>query len=130
MSYFKTIPFDLEESALIDGASRWQILTRIILPLSVPGLISAFIFCFTLCWNEFIYALTFISSTQNKTVPVAIVNEFVDGDIYRWGSLMAGAPVRSPPPVLLHVPLLRHHPPPPPRTTPQQPNPPSPSTPP
>ena len=95
MGYFKTIPFELEECALIDGASRWQILTKIVLPLAIPGLISAFIFCFTLCWNEFIYALTFISSTQNKTVPVAIVNEFVDGDIYRWGSLMAGALVGS-----------------------------------
>jgi multiple sugar transport system permease protein len=72
MGYFKTIPFELEECALIDGASRWQILTRIVLPLAVPGLISAFIFCFTLCWNEFIYALTFISSTQYKPVPVAI----------------------------------------------------------
>src|SRR5262245_55632627 len=71
MGYFKTIPFELEECALIDGASRFQILTKIILPLAVPGLISAFIFCFTLCWNEFIYALTFISSTQHKTVPVA-----------------------------------------------------------
>ncbi len=61
MGYFKTIPFELEECALIDGASRWQILTKIVLPLAIPGLISAFIFCFTLCWNEFIYALTFIS---------------------------------------------------------------------
>ncbi|HKD77097.1 MAG TPA: carbohydrate ABC transporter permease, partial [Ktedonobacterales bacterium] len=60
MGYFKTIPFELEECALIDGASRWQILIKIVLPLSVPGLISAFIFCFTLCWNEFIYALTFL----------------------------------------------------------------------
>ncbi len=91
MGYFKTIPFELEECALIDGASRWQILIKIVLPLAIPGLISAFIFCFTLCWNEFIYALTFLQSTQNKTVPVAIVNEFVDGDIYRWGSLMAYA---------------------------------------
>ena len=90
MGYFKTIPFELEECALIDGASRWQILTKIVLPLAIPGLISAFIFCFTLCWNEFIYALTFLSSTQNKTVPVAIVNEFVDGDIYRGGPLMGG----------------------------------------
>jgi len=54
MGYFKTIPFELEECALIDGASRWQILTKIVLPLAIPGLISAFIFCFTLCWNEFI----------------------------------------------------------------------------
>ncbi|MGH2548727.1 MAG: carbohydrate ABC transporter permease, partial [Thermomicrobiales bacterium] len=90
MGYFKTIPFELEECALIDGASRLQILTRIILPLAIPGLISAFIFSFTLCWNEFIYALTLISSVQNRTVPVAIVSELVDGDVYRWGSLMAG----------------------------------------
>jgi len=109
MGYFKAIPFELEESALIDGASRWQILTRIIVPLSVPGLISAFIFCFTLCWNEFIYALTFISSTQNKTVPVAIVNEFVDGDIYRWGSLMAGALCGSLPLVILYAFFVEHY---------------------
>jgi multiple sugar transport system permease protein len=109
MGYFKTIPFELEECALIDGASRWQILMRIVLPLSVPGLISAFIFCFTLCWNEFIYALTFISSTQNKTVPVAIVNEFVDGDIYRWGSLMAGALVGSLPLVILYAFFVEHY---------------------
>src|ERR1700694_1246940 len=109
MGYFKTIPFELEECALIDGASRWQILTRIVLPLSVPGLISAFIFCFTLCWNEFIYALTFLSSTQNKTVPVAIVNEFVDGDVYRWGSLMAGAFAGSLPLVILYVFFVEHY---------------------
>jgi len=109
MGYFKTIPFELEECALIDGASRWQILTKIVLPLAIPGLISAFIFCFTLCWNEFIYALTFISSTQNKTVPVAIVNEFVDGDIYRWGSLMAGALVGSLPLVILYAFFVEHY---------------------
>jgi multiple sugar transport system permease protein len=102
MGYFKTIPYELEECALIDGASRWQILTKIVLPLAVPGLISAGIFSLTLCWNEFIYALTFISSVQNKTAPVAIVNEFVDGDIYRWGSLMAGALVGSLPLVILY----------------------------
>ncbi len=109
MGYFKTIPYELEECALIDGASRWQILTRIVVPLAVPGLISAFIFCFTLCWNEFIYALTFLSSTQNKTVPVAIVNEFVDGDIYRWGSLMAGALVGSLPLVILYAFFVEHY---------------------
>ena len=109
MGYFKTIPFELEECALIDCATRWQILTKIVLPLAVPGLISAFIFCFTLCWNEFIYALTFISSTQNKTVPVAIVNEFVDGDIYRWGSLMAGALVGSLPLVILYAFFVEHY---------------------
>jgi len=109
MGYFKSIPFELEECALIDGASRWQILTKIVLPLAIPGLISAFIFCFTLCWNEFIYALTFISTTTNKTVPVAIVNEFVDGDIYRWGSLMAGALVGSLPLVILYAFFVEHY---------------------
>jgi multiple sugar transport system permease protein len=109
MGYFKTIPFELEECALIDGASRWQILTRIVVPLAIPGLISAFIFSFTQCWNEFIYALTFLQSTPNKTVPVAIVNEFVDGDIYKWGSLMAGALVGSLPLVILYAFFVEHY---------------------
>jgi len=109
MGYFKTIPYELEECALIDGASRWQILTKIIVPLAIPGLISAFIFSFTLCWNEFIYALTFLQSTPNKTVPVAIVNEFVDGDIYKWGSLMAGALVGSLPLVILYAFFVEHY---------------------
>ncbi|WP_298956834.1 carbohydrate ABC transporter permease [uncultured Methylobacterium sp.] len=109
MGYFKTIPYELEECALIDGATRWQILLKIILPLAVPGLISAGIFSFTLCWNEFIYALTFLSSTQNKTVPVAVVSEFVDGDIYRWGSLMAGALVGSLPLVILYSFFVEHY---------------------
>jgi multiple sugar transport system permease protein len=91
MGYFRTIPFELEECALIDGASRWQILTKIVLPLAVPGLISAGIFAFTLSWNEFIYALTFVSSSEIKTVPVGVVTELVEGDVYHWGPLMAGA---------------------------------------
>src|SRR5213595_244956 len=90
MGYFKSIPIELEECALIDGASRLQILIRIILPLAVPGLISAGIFAFTLSWNEFIYALTFISSSEVKTVPVGVVTELVEGDVYHWGALMAG----------------------------------------
>ena len=109
MGYFKTIPYELEECALIDGATRWQILTRIILPLAVPGLISAAIFCMTLCWNEFIYALTFINTTSQKTVPVAIVTAFTDGDHYRWGSLMAGALVGSLPLVVLYAFFVEHY---------------------
>jgi multiple sugar transport system permease protein len=91
MGYFRTIPFELEECALIDGANRWQILVKIVLPLAVPGLISAGIFAFTLSWNEFIYALTFVSSSEYKTLPVGVVTELVEGDVYHWGSLMAGA---------------------------------------
>jgi multiple sugar transport system permease protein len=102
MGYFRSIPYELEECALIDGASRWQILTRIVLPLAVPGLISAGIFAFTLSWNEFIYALTFISSSEVKTVPVGVVTELVEGDVYHWGSLMAGALLGSLPVALLY----------------------------
>jgi multiple sugar transport system permease protein len=109
MGYFKTIPFELEECALMDGATRWQILIKIILPLSVPGLISAFIFCFTLCWNEFIYALVFISDASNKTVPVAIVTNFTDGDVFRWGSIMAGALIGSLPLVVLYAFFVEHY---------------------
>ncbi|PKQ07704.1 MAG: sugar ABC transporter permease [Alphaproteobacteria bacterium HGW-Alphaproteobacteria-10] len=109
MGYFKTIPFELEECALIDGATRWQILVKIILPLSIPGLISAFIFCFTLCWNEFIYALVFISDASNKTVPVAIVTNFTDGDVFRWGSIMAGALIGSLPLVILYAFFVEHY---------------------
>jgi len=102
MGYFKSIPFELEECALIDGASRFQILVRIVLPLAVPGLISAGIFAFTLSWNEFIYALTFISSSEVKTVPVGVVTELVEGDVYHWGSLMAGALFGSLPVAVLY----------------------------
>ena len=102
MGYFRSIPFELEECALIDGANRWQILTKIILPLAVPGLISAGIFAFTLSWNEFIYALAFISSSENKTVPVGVLTELVRGDVYEWGALMAGALLGSLPVVLLY----------------------------
>ena len=91
MGYFRSIPFELEECALIDGANRWEILTKIVLPLSVPGLISAGIFAFTLSWNEFIYALTFVSSSELKTLPIGVITELVEGDVYHWGSLMAGA---------------------------------------
>ena len=91
MGYFRSIPFELEECALIDGASRWEILVKIILPLAVPGLISAGIFAFTLSWNEFIYALTFVSSSEVKTLSVGVVTELVEGDVYHWGPLMAGA---------------------------------------
>ncbi|MBM3557054.1 MAG: carbohydrate ABC transporter permease [Alphaproteobacteria bacterium] len=102
MGYFKSIPYELEECALIDGATRLQILWKIVLPLAVPGLISAGIFAFTLSWNEFIYALAFISSSENKTVPVGVLTELVEGDVYHWGALMAGALFGSLPVALLY----------------------------
>lgn len=102
MGYFRSIPYELEECALIDGATRLQILRKIILPLAVPGLISAGIFAFTLSWNEFIYALTFVSSSEVKTVPVGVVTELVEGDVYHWGALMAGALLGSLPVAIIY----------------------------
>ena len=109
MGYFRSIPFELEECALIDGATRWQILVKIVLPLAVPGLISAGIFAFTLSWNEFIYALTFISSSENKTVPVGVVTELVEGDVYHWGALMAGALLGSLPVAFVYSFFVEHY---------------------
>ncbi len=109
MGYFRSIPFELEECALIDGATRFEILWKIILPLSVPGLISAGIFAFTLSWNEFIYALTFISSSEVKTVPVGVITELVEGDVYHWGSLMAGALLGSIPVAVLYSFFVDHY---------------------
>jgi len=109
MGYFRSIPYELEECALIDGASRLQILVKIILPLAVPGIISAGIFAFTLSWNEFIYALTFISSSENKTIPIGVITELVEGDVYHWGSLMAGALIGSLPVAILYSFFVEHY---------------------
>jgi multiple sugar transport system permease protein len=102
IGYFKSIPYELEECALVDGATRLQILRKITLPLAVPGLISAGIFSFTLSWNEFIYSLAFIQSSEKKTVPVAILTELVTGDVYQWGALMAGSLLGSLPVALFY----------------------------
>jgi ABC-type glycerol-3-phosphate transport system permease component len=100
--YFQSIPRELEESALIDGASRMQAMLRIVVPLALPGILSAFIFAFTLSWNEYIYALVFLTSTANRTIPVGVVNELIRGDVYFWGTLMAGALLGSVPVALVY----------------------------
>src|SRR5499426_713371 len=102
MGYFKTIPKELEECARIDGATRFGAMLRIIFPIAVPGILSAGIFAFTLSWNEFIYALVFLSSPERKTVPVGVVSELIRGDIYFWGQLMAGALLGSIPVALVY----------------------------
>ena len=91
MGYFKTIPRELEDCARVDGATRVQAFVKIILPLATPGILSAGIFAFTLSWNEFLYALVFLSSPENKTVPVGVVTALVTADVYLWGPLMTGA---------------------------------------
>ena len=102
MGYFESIPVELEESAMIDGATRFGAMVRIIFPIAVPGILSAGIFAFTLSWNEFIYALVFLSSPEKKTVPVGVVSELIRGDIYFWGQLMAGALLGSIPVAIVY----------------------------
>ena len=97
MGYFKSIPKELEECARIDGATRWKAMLYIIFPMAVPGIMSAGIFAFTLSWNEFIYALVFLSSPEQKTVPVGVTSELIRGDVFYWGELMAGALLGSHP---------------------------------
>ena len=109
MGYFKSIPKEMEECAMIDGASRIKVFRRIILPLCLPGVLSAGIFCFTLSWNEYIYALAFISNTAKKTVPIGLVTELVRGDVYHWGPLMAGALCASLPIALVYSFFVEHY---------------------
>ena len=109
MGYFKSIPKEMEECAMIDGTSRINIFRKIILPLCLPGILSAGIFCFTLSWNEFLYALAFISTTSSKTVPIGLVTELVRGDVYHWGPLMAGALCASVPVALVYAFFVEHY---------------------
>jgi multiple sugar transport system permease protein len=109
MGYFKTIPKELEECARIDGATRWQAMVYIILPIALPGILSAGIFAFTLSWNEFIYALVFLSSPEQKTVPVGVTSELIRGDVFYWGSLMAGALLGSIPVAFVYSFFVEHY---------------------
>lgn len=102
MGYFRTIPADLEECAMVDGATRWLALRKIVLPLAIPGVITAGIFSFTLSWNEFIYALVLVSAEAKRTIPVGVLTRLVAGDLYFWGPLMAAALVGSVPVALLY----------------------------
>jgi multiple sugar transport system permease protein len=107
--YFRTIPKELEEAAMIDGATRVQAMIRIILPLALPGVLSAGMFAFTLSVNEFLYALVFIYDNANKTVPVGVVSELIKGDVFYWGELMSGALLGSVPVALIYSFFVEHY---------------------
>ena len=109
MGYFRTVPKEVEECAMVDGATRVQALVRIVLPMAIPGIICAILFGFTLSWNEFIYALTFTSSSDEITASVGVTQELIRGDIYFWGGLMAGAMLASIPIVILYVFFLDYY---------------------
>jgi multiple sugar transport system permease protein len=109
LGYFRTVPREIEECALVDGATRIQALIRIVLPVALPGIICTILFSFTQSWNEFIYALTFLSSTAVKTTTVGITGELIRGDIFYWGELMAGAIIGSVPIVIVYVFFLDYY---------------------
>ena len=109
MGYFRTVPRELEEAARIDGAGRFQALLRIVLPLSVPGLLSAGIFAFTLSQNEFLYALIFLTKSDIRTVPVAAIAELIRGDVFFWGQLMAAALLGSVPVAIIYSFFVEHY---------------------
>ena len=107
--YFRSIPKELEEAARIDGASHFQAMWRIVLPLCTPGFISAGIFAFTLAQNEFLYALIFLTKTDVRTVPVGAIAELIRGDVFYWGQLMAAALLGSVPVAIIYSFFVEHY---------------------
>jgi multiple sugar transport system permease protein len=102
MGFFKTIPQELEDAALVDGCSRLKSLTRVVFPISLPGILTVVVFSFSLCVNEFIYAFTFISSSAHRTVSAGVPNDLIRGDVYFWPELMAATLIPSIPIALLY----------------------------
>jgi multiple sugar transport system permease protein len=102
MGFFKTIPPELEDAALVDGASRLGALGRVVFPLSIPGILTVVIFSFSLVFNEFIYALTFISTSERRTVSSGVPIELIRGDVFYWGALMAATLIPAIPLALLY----------------------------
>ncbi len=102
IGYFKSIPKELEESAMVDGADRIQAMLRVVIPLALPGILSAGMFAFTLSWNEYLYALIFMNDSISKTIPVGVTSELIHGDDFFWGQLMAGALLGSIPVAMLY----------------------------
>jgi multiple sugar transport system permease protein len=102
MGFFKTIPPELEDAAMVDGASRLKALTRVVFPISLPGILTVVIFSFSLCVNEFIYAVTFISTSDARTLSTGVPLELIRGDVYFWQSLMAATLIPAIPLALLY----------------------------
>jgi multiple sugar transport system permease protein len=103
MGFFKAIPREIEEQAMVDGLSRLGVLLRVVLPLSLPGLLTVVVFSFTLSMHEFLYALTFLSDSAVKTVSIGVPTELVRGDVFQWGPLMAGALIASVPVAVVYT---------------------------
>ena len=107
MGYFESIPEELEEAAMIDGATRFGAFYRVVLPLSMPGVLAAGLYAFTQAWNEFLYALVFITDGKLRTLPVGLAS-FITGDVYGWGSLMSGAVLTTLPVIAAYIYLQKY----------------------
>ena len=107
MGYFESIPEELEEAAMIDGATRFGAFYRVVLPLSAPGVLAAGLYAFTQAWNEFLYALVFITDGKLRTLPVGLAS-FITGDVYGWGYLMAGAVLTTLPVIAAYIYLQKY----------------------
>jgi multiple sugar transport system permease protein len=109
IGYFASIPKELDEAALIDGAGHFQMLFRIFMPVAMPGIIAATIFCFTVSWAGFLYPLAFIYSNEEMVLTVGTVSSLIRGDVFHWGGLMAGALVAAAPPVIIYAFLMDYY---------------------
>jgi len=109
IGYFASIPKELDEAALIDGAGYLQVLTRIFIPVALPGIIAATIFCFTVSWANFLYPLAFTISVDQLVLPVGIVTTLVRGDVYNWGQIMTGALLGAAPPLIIYAFLMDYY---------------------
>jgi len=109
IGYFASIPKELDEAALIDGATWMQTLTRIFIPVALPGIIAATIFCFTVSWAQFLYPLAFTTSTTELVLPVGIVTTLIKGDVFNWGQIMAGALLGAAPPLIIYAFLMDYY---------------------
>jgi multiple sugar transport system permease protein len=107
MGYFESIPEELEEAAMIDGATRFGAFRRVVLPLSAPGVLAAGLYAFTQAWNEFLYALVFITDGRLRTLPVGLAS-FITGDVYGWGYLMSGAVLTTLPVIAAYIYLQKY----------------------
>lgn len=109
IGYFASIPKELDEAALIDGANYIQMLTRIFIPVALPGIIAATIFAFTVAWAQFLYPLAFTTSTDQLVLPVGIVTTLIKGDVFNWGQIMAGALIAAAPPLIIYAFLMDYY---------------------
>jgi len=109
IGYFASIPKELDEAALIDGAGWFQTLTRIFIPVALPGLIAATIFAFTVSWAQFLYPLAFTTSTDQLVLPVGIITTLIKGDVFNWGQIMTGALLGAAPPLIIYAFLMDYY---------------------